>query len=102
MRAISPVVAVSLVITLAGCGGGGGGSSTPEPPPLVAAGPAWWNLGRDAQHAAQSGIASQPVSRIVWQTAVDLVSPYIAGNVLHIHYGSPVITPRNTVLVPVK
>ena len=38
----------------------------------------------------------------MWQTAVDLVPPYRANNVLPIHYGSPVISARNTVLVPVK
>ena len=38
----------------------------------------------------------------MWQTAVDLVPPYRANNVLQIHYGSPVISARNTVLVPVK
>ena len=59
---------------------------------LVVTGPAWWNFGRDVQHAAQSGIATQSLARIVWQTPVDLVPPYLANNVLHIHYGSPVIT----------
>ena len=92
-------------LLVAGCGGGGGGGgggdSTPPGPPIVN-GPAWWNFGRDVQHAAQSGIATQSLSRIVWQAPVDLVPPYLANNVLHIHYGSPVITPRNTVLIPVK
>jgi len=68
----------------------------------VVTGPAWWNFGRDVQHAAQSGVATQSLLRIVWQTPVDLVPPYLPGNVLHIHYGSPVITASNTVLVPVK
>jgi len=103
MRTLLAGLCIALAVTLAGCGGGGGGggSSAPDTPALVT-GPAWWNFGRDAQHAAQSGIASQSVARIVWQTAVDLTPPYLANNVLHIHYGSPVITPRNTVLVPVK
>jgi tetratricopeptide (TPR) repeat protein len=42
------------------------------------------------------------LARIVWQTPVDLTPPYLANNVLHIHYGSPVVTARNTVLIPVK
>jgi len=90
---------------LCGCGGGGGDGGTPEPPPPPpppVAGPAWPNFGRDVQHAAQSGAATQALLRIVWQTPVDLVPPYLPGNVLHIHYGSPVITASNTVLVPVK
>ena len=103
MRGFIGGLSVALCVTLAGCGGGGGGSSTPDtPPPAVVTGPAWWNFGRDAQHAAQSGVAAQSVARIVWQTAVDLTPPYLANNVLHIHYGSPVITSHNTVLVPVK
>lgn len=91
-------------LALAGCGGGGGGGggSSTEPPPSLASGPAWWNFGRDAQHAAQGGVATQSLERIVWQAPADLAPPYIANNVLHIHYGSPVITPRNTVLAPVK
>jgi hypothetical protein len=91
-------------LVIAGCGGGGGGGGgpAPEPPTPVVSGPAWWNFGRDVQHAAQGGVATQALSRIVWQTAVDLVPPYLPGNVLHIHYGSPVITSSNTVLVPVK
>ena len=43
---------------LAGCGGGGGDSGSPGTPPVLPApgvdGPAWWNFGRDAQHAANS------------------------------------------------
>ena len=37
-----------------------------------------------------------------WQTRVDLNPVYSANGSLLIHYGSPVITSRNTVLVPVK
>lgn len=86
---------------LTACGGDDGGTPTPPPPPVVT-GPAWPNFGRDVQHAARSGVATQSLLRIVWQTPVDLVPPYLPGNVLHIHYGSPVITASNTVLVPVK
>ncbi len=101
MRAVA---AATLCLALAACGGGGGGggSPTPEPPPPAVNGPAWWNFGRDVQHAAQSGIGSQSLSRIVWQTAVDMTPPYLANNVLHIHYGSPIVTTSNTILVGVK
>jgi hypothetical protein len=90
---------------LVGCGGGGGGGSSEVAPPipvLPIVGPAWWNFGRDAQHSAISGVATQPLNRIVWQTRVDLVPTLSPNGSLLIHYGSPVITARNTVLVPVK
>lgn len=98
--------ALALCALLAACGGGGGGGSAPAevaPPPVSAVnGPAWWGFGRDAQHSAQSGIATQPLRRIVWQTPVDLAPQLSANGSLLIHYGSPVITARNAVLVPVK
>src|SRR5262245_13015039 len=104
MASIRYLLLFAVCAVLLGCGGGGGGGggSGPEPPPLVVIGPAWPNFGRDVQHAAQGAVATQALSRIVWQTPVDLVPPYLAGNVLHIHYGSPVISERDTVLVPVK
>ncbi|MEO8752919.1 MAG: hypothetical protein ABI624_09590, partial [Casimicrobiaceae bacterium] len=96
--------ALALSLALAACGGGGGGGSAevvvPPSPPVN--GPAWWGFGRDAQHSAQAGGATQPLSRIVWQTKVDLMPRYTTSGALHIHYGSPVITARNTVVVPVK
>jgi len=62
---------------------------------------AWSNFARDAQHTALSGNGSQPLNRIHWQTPVDL-APQITGDELLIHYGSPLITAQNTVIVPVK
>ena len=47
-------------------------------------------------------MASQPLVRIQWQAAVDLQPQYSAGGSLLIHYGSPAITAKNTVIVPVK
>jgi hypothetical protein len=68
----------------------------------VVAGPAAWNtFAHDAQHAAQSQTASQPLNQIHWQTPVDL-QPQYSGDDLLIHYGSPLITNANTVIVPVK
>ncbi len=101
LHALPIVLAIGFV---AGCGGGGGDGGTPEPPPPPPpiAAPSWPNFGRDVQHAAQGGVATQALLRILWQMPVDLVPPYLPGNVLHIHYGSPVITAANTVLVPVK
>ena len=95
-----------LCLALAACGGGGGGGGGAAnggvPPAPAVNGPAWWGFGRDAQHSAQAGGGTQPLSRIVWQAKVDLAPQYTTTGALHIHYGSPVITARNTVLVPVK
>ena len=106
-RIRATALAVCMLVNACGGGGGGDGSAPAQPvapvaPPSTVNGPAWWNFGRDSQHAAQSGIATQSLSRIVWQTAVDLVPPYRANNVLPAHYGSPIISARNTVLLPVK
>ncbi len=64
-------------------------------------GQAWQGYGKNSQHTAQSAIQSQSLGTIVWQTPVDL-QPQYQGNNLFIHYGSPVITSANTVIVPVK
>ncbi len=57
--------------------------------------------GHDPQHTGLSQVACQPLNRILWQTPVDL-APQYSGNELLIHYGAPVITRQNTVIVPVK
>lgn len=62
---------------------------------------AWNGYGRDAQHTALSDVSSQLLQGIRWQTAVDL-HPVYSGNDLLIHYGSPLVTAANTVLIPVK
>ncbi|MEO5671590.1 MAG: hypothetical protein ABIR26_12925, partial [Ramlibacter sp.] len=96
---------------LAACGGGGGAEPapapvpTPEPSPVVppvVSGPAWWGFGRDGQHSAISAIATQDLNRIAWSAPVDLAPQYTSTGSLLIHYGSPVITTRNTVVLPVK
>ena len=73
--------------------------SFPAPP---VDGPAWPGFARDPQHAAQSAIATQDLNRIAWSTPVDLAPQRGAGGALLIHYGSPVVTSHNTVVVPVK
>jgi hypothetical protein len=50
-----------------------------------------------------SAVATPPLTRILWQTPVDLQPLYGGGGAyLLTHYGSPVISSMNTVLVPVK
>ena len=87
------------------CGGGGGSSDVtePEPPPAAAVdGPAWWGFARDAQHSALGAVATQDLNRIRWSRPIDLAPQYRPSGALLIHYGSPVITSHNTVVVPVK
>jgi hypothetical protein len=60
---------------------------------------AWPSHSHDAQHTGVSSVASQPLTKIHWKQPVDLAVP--SGEIF-IHYGSPVITAANTVIVPVK
>ncbi len=50
---------------------------------------AWPSQSHDAQHTGTSSVRSQPIHKIRWQLPV-------------IHYGSPLVTRENTVIVPVK
>lgn len=104
---------LSSSVALAACGGGGGGSNPgpsplpppvppPPPPPPRVTGPAWFGYGRDAQHTAVSAVASQDLARIAWTAPVDLAPQYTPSGALLTHYGSPVVTTRNSVVIPVK
>ena len=62
----------------------------------------WNGYSHDAQHDAIASVASQPLNHILWQTPVDLSVPATNTGELFIHYGSPLITRSNTVIVPVK
>src|SRR5262249_32061383 len=62
---------------------------------------AWQGYAGNGQHTARASTAAQPLQAIRWSTPVDL-QPQYSGNDLLIHYGSPMITQGNTVLVPVK
>src|SRR5205814_1187183 len=61
----------------------------------------WLGYGHDSQHTGLSAAASQSLSQIAWQTPVD-EAPQFSGDELLIHYGSPLVTAANTVIVPVK
>ncbi len=61
----------------------------------------WSGYAHDPQHDAIALVASQPLNRILWHTPVDL-NPQYNGSELLIHYGSPLITRSNNVIVPVK
>ncbi|MEO5882493.1 MAG: hypothetical protein ABIQ06_08765 [Caldimonas sp.] len=108
-RFLGGLTALALTPLMASCGGGGsdaGGPGIPGgptvPPAPGVSGPAWWGFGRDAQHSAVSAIATQDLNRIAWSTPLDLAPQYRSSGVLLTHYGSPVITSNNTVVLPVK
>jgi hypothetical protein len=60
---------------------------------------AWLMPSHDEQHSALSTVQSQALDTIHWHVSVDLSPP--KGEIL-IHYGSPLVTAANTVIVPVK
>jgi hypothetical protein len=60
---------------------------------------AWLTHSHDEQHTALSTVQSQPLNTIHWHARVDLFPP---GGEIFIHYGSPLVTQANTVIVPVK
>ena len=105
-RTVVCATLLSCIAALVACGGGGGSAGTsggPQVPPAAAVdGPAWWNFGRDVQHSAGGAIASQDLNRISWSTPLDLAPQVRANGALLIHYGSPVVTSHNTVVLPVK
>jgi hypothetical protein len=63
--------------------------------------PFWPTMAQNPQHTGDSTVASQPLQTIRWQTPVDL-NPQFSGNELLIHYGEPLFSAANTVIVPVK
>jgi hypothetical protein len=103
-------MALILGASVIACSGGGGDPAAapapapdPAPAPVPAVnGPAWLSYGGDAQHSAIAGIKTQDLARIIWKTPVDTAPQYSSQGYLLVHYGSPVITSRNTVVIPVK
>ena len=67
-------------------------------PPAAAQG-AWLTHSHDEQHTGLATVQSQPLSKIHWHMPVDLFPP---GGEIFVHYGSPLVTAANTVIVPVK
>jgi hypothetical protein len=65
----------------------------------VSAQAGWPTHSHDAQHTGISSVGSQPFTKIHWHTPVDLDVP--TGEIL-VHYGSPLVTPANTVIIPIK
>ena len=61
----------------------------------------WRCSAGNAQHTALSTVASQPLQAIQWQTPVDL-QPQYSGTILYAHYGAPLATGANNIVIPVK
>lgn len=57
--------------------------------------------GQNSQHTAVAPVPAQTLNRIAWSTPVDL-DPQVSGDELLIHYGAPMVTEANTVILPVK
>jgi len=70
-------------------------------PALAQEGPAWRGYGGNAQHTAPAPAKGQKLHGLHWKTSIDL-NPQYSGGELLIHYGSPMITASNTILIPVK
>jgi PhoPQ-activated pathogenicity-related protein len=64
--------------------------------------PFWNGFGGNSQHTADSSVPGQPLTGISWQTPVDLAPPYTSGGEILEHYGEPVVTQANTVILPLK
>lgn len=60
---------------------------------------AWLTHSHDDQHTNVSSVASQALTTVHWHAPVDLAPPQ---GEIFIHYGSPLVTAANTVIVPVK
>src|SRR5579884_2643980 len=56
----------------------------------------WNNFGGDAQHTDVAQVTAQPIDQLLWQMPLDL-GPWGAA-----HYGDPIFTPNNVVVVPIK
>src|SRR5437899_8424086 len=72
--------------------------ATPRPGAAQSA-TGWSTFAGNPQHSGVSSTAAQSLEVIHWSTPVDLAPP--DGTIL-IHYGSPLVTPANTVIIPVK
>ena len=56
----------------------------------------WNQLNGNAQHTGDTAAVAQPLNQVLWSVPLDL-EPWGAE-----HYGDPVFTPNNTVIVPIK
>ena len=64
--------------------------------------PAWTGFAADAQHTGVAAASPQPLDSVHWQVRVDHHPQYAGGEGPFSHYGSPMITSTNTVVVPTR
>jgi len=96
MRPAFTFFALGLLVTSASA------QSELRPPHVpLARSEAWPGFAGNAQHTALAPARAQSFGQILWQTPVDLAPQYVDGQLL-IHYGSPLVTSQNSVIVPVK
>jgi hypothetical protein len=63
--------------------------------------PVWYSFAANAQHTAPAPAAAKNLTEIRWQTPVDL-DPQQNQNDITIHYGSPMLTGADLLLLPLK
>src|SRR5690242_7908356 len=69
---------------------------------IQSGGQPWMCFAGSPQHRSIATARAQPLNRILWSSLVDLSPSYEDNGTLTAHYGSPLITKANTVIVPVK
>lgn len=69
--------------------------------PRAAQAQIWAGYASNPQHTALSVVASQTPQQVRWSMPVDQNPPF-QGDDLFIHYGSPLVTQKNSVLVTVR
>jgi hypothetical protein len=64
----------------------------------------WYGYGSNPQHTCISKVASQPLKSVHWSMLIDQNLPGDNSNqgTLLIHYASPLVTPRNTVIATIR
>ena len=96
-----PALCVGLFCPAA-CSDGAVHEQFPTDPAPAVSGPAWPGFAGNAQHSALSAGPSQDLRQIVWRKRIDFNPPYQDDGSLPVHYGAPVITDQNTVVLPIK
>jgi hypothetical protein len=61
----------------------------------------WQGHAGNAQHTAIAPVPAQNLKRIVWTRPIDL-KPQLTGGELLIHYGAPIVTAADTLILAVK
>ncbi len=97
--AAGALVLGTFVFTPASIAQTAGAGSSPASGPGAAV--EWAGFAGNAQHTAVAMKPPQPFDKIRWRAKVDLAPQLVDGELL-IHYGSPMITAANTVLVPTR